>query len=328
MVCDGARRRDCMGFSGVTARAGHWLAAQDSLDNRQTQMAVRIATLHRRQLPSDLLSIIGVEGGAQPDRIEPPERYRLMYRQLTWVVEFTTTMREKPIQRRMYWPVTEYEGSIPSRQAEPILLDPSDKSCFVGADGTGYEDLRVCVDGSMNAEEVDEWVVPEPKSRYPMRWHIGQWQRELKKGWTDIPHKWLERAPRRKAADVVAPTAEEAKLFIFDDVAFERMSELEGKAWAEREVNNIDEPNTFFDAKEAFGILRAMIGSGELSKTIRDPNTGQTRPILIGDITGSAGFVGSRDEIYVVLSDGQIALFGDTASSSKAAKARKVLRVV
>ena len=58
MMCDGATTLDGQGFSRITAGAGHSLAKEERLTPKQIFLGVRICTLHKGQLPDDLLQRI------------------------------------------------------------------------------------------------------------------------------------------------------------------------------------------------------------------------------------------------------------------------------
>jgi SWI/SNF-related matrix-associated actin-dependent regulator 1 of chromatin subfamily A len=60
-MCDGVVARDGMGFSGATARAGHSLAKLDKFTDGQVFLATKLCTIHRRQLPDDILVALGIE---------------------------------------------------------------------------------------------------------------------------------------------------------------------------------------------------------------------------------------------------------------------------
>jgi len=54
--CDGARRKDGVGFNKIDAHVGHSLARRDQLTNEQAYLAKSLAKIYRRQLPADLLT--------------------------------------------------------------------------------------------------------------------------------------------------------------------------------------------------------------------------------------------------------------------------------
>lgn len=116
------------------------------------------------------------------------------------------------------------------------------------------------------------------------------------------------------------------RIFIDDPLAFEKLSEIEGEDWAKREEANASDPNTFFDAKDAFKILVDDQLVGEMTT---DEATGKKRPIQIGDITGSAGFIGAGDEIYIVTPYGEVVILGDTLPSAAVAdELSKRIRII
>lgn len=116
------------------------------------------------------------------------------------------------------------------------------------------------------------------------------------------------------------------RIFIDDPLAFDKLTEIEGEDWAKREEANASDPNTFFDARDAFKILVDDQLVGEMTT---DEATGKKRPIQIGDITGSAGFIGAGDEIYIVTPYGEVVILGDTLPSAAVAdELSKRIRII
>ena len=341
--CDGALRRDDMGFSAQWVNAGHWLAGQADLGNKATQLAIRIATWHQRQLPDDLLTLLGIERKGQRDRpLEaegPPKRYRLVLQNKAWKVEFSSTLLDMPIQRTVWWNPAGMEGT----PAETLLVEDGD-TCFKAADPDVA--FRVCVRGD-DAGEVLDIEVPKPESKYELRWHGGRWQRKLKQGWTDIEHKWLDtpatKSTARKAKQeatverpfVVAPSptvsdeptpssrtpssrtpsAQRRMLNILDPDAFDRMTELEGEDWAAYERSHDYEPTGFWMNVEAY-------------KTLQELGLDRQGYMIVDAMPEGGVFSGMEERGYTILANGEIALLGDTADANFRSKAAKIVRVV
>lgn len=60
-MCDGAYKKDGMGFNKPWVKAGHWLASLPELDDAAADAAFGACVLFRRQLPSHVLEAIGIE---------------------------------------------------------------------------------------------------------------------------------------------------------------------------------------------------------------------------------------------------------------------------
>lgn len=61
-LCDSVRQEDGMGFSKVTGRIGHSLAAvAGDYTDGQVFLAKKICTIHRRQINADTLAVLGIE---------------------------------------------------------------------------------------------------------------------------------------------------------------------------------------------------------------------------------------------------------------------------
>ena len=182
-VCDGAVRRDCVGFSGTWVGAGHWLAGQASFTDRMVGIALRIISYHHRQVPDDLLAILNVEAKKKGPVIGPaPHRVRLRRIGRDLYVEDTSTEPDAPVQVRALYPVDKYEGT--AREVE-LSVDENDENHFV-AEGL---DVWLAPGAALSFEQ--RLDVTESKSKFETRWFSGRWQRSLKQGWTDIEYKWL-----------------------------------------------------------------------------------------------------------------------------------------
>jgi hypothetical protein len=98
--------------------------------------------------------------------------------------------------------------------------------------------------------------------------------------------------------------------------ALDKLGKLEGRPWVKRQRDggaSLD--NGFFLNLEAYKILRSM-GS-------------KAKGMTLADLDSKAGVIaGTGRTAYVVFSDGEIVLVGDTASKAKQDQADRILQVV
>ena len=66
--CDGARRKDEVGFSACDAALGKRLAYMGEYTDRVAHLAIKLARKYRRQLPQDLVDALGIGEGMKPAR--------------------------------------------------------------------------------------------------------------------------------------------------------------------------------------------------------------------------------------------------------------------
>ena len=351
-VCDGARRRDCQGFSGGWVQLGHWLASQASFDDRMTAIAVRAITHHQRQVPDHILEVLGIR--RKGVAAEPPVRYRTIKKGNTWYVEMTTTMVDRPTQVRSLYPIYDHDGNLVDAQAVTKTQD-----------GFVWEGGAARLGPDVEASFVGEVDLPQPKSKKPVRWRNGHWQRELASGWADFEPKWVDapserlvapsgkpakapspkhaapkppskpaKAPSPKSAPKApskvpskapkAPTKPrkrakpEPHLYIQSPEAFDILSEIEGSVWSElqaRDKGRLRMDNGFYLNLAAYEELAEM---GELGEGI-----------TLMDLDEKAGLLeGTRGTAYIVMPDGEIMLLADTATKTKAKKAARLMQIV
>jgi hypothetical protein len=356
-VCDGAVTRDCRGFGGGWVDAGHWLASQPSFDNRMTAIAVRAITHHQRQIPDNILEVLGIRRKGMAT--EPPVRYRTVKERGAWRLEMTTTMVDQPVQVRILYPIVSHEGDL--KDGREVVKT---ESGFIWDGGS----LTVSDEGKRGPEELG---IPEPNTKKPVRWRNGHWQRELASGWKDFEPKWIDdpkkavpvpkgapkpKAPSKKPTPAKAPTPKaptpkkptpkkptpakapskkptpakapsrkraskakpQPKLYIQAPEAFEILSEIEGPVWAE--LQRRDEGRLRMDNGFHLNLAayRELEAMGELGEGI-----------TLMDLDEKAGLLeGTKGAAYIVMPDGEIMLLADTVTKTKARKAAKFMQVV
>ena len=68
--CDGARKKDEMGFSACDAKLGKKLSFMPEYTDRVAHLAIRLARKYRGQLPPNLIEQLGVGEGMKPARVK------------------------------------------------------------------------------------------------------------------------------------------------------------------------------------------------------------------------------------------------------------------
>lgn len=103
-------------------------------------------------------------------------------------VRYEFTVSTRPLRRRLWWPIGSWAGDPRTYDRTPIdeLIGKPLRDCFTFKDqfrGGGW--IFILRDGATTQPEFAEAEpVPPPKTKLPVEWRFGRWEKlTKKKGW-------------------------------------------------------------------------------------------------------------------------------------------------